>query len=94
MLILSKAGRIFYGIAIMGMGKFEMIYYRDFPYMLIPPREHSWIPGLVPLAYIFGAMLMLAGISIVSEIKIRPISILLGNVLLLIFCFYFVPYQF
>ena len=61
--------------------------------MLIPP-EHSWIPGLVILAYISGAMLILAGACIVFEKKTRPISLLLGSVLLLIFCFYFIPYEF
>ena len=64
---LSNVGRIFYGIAIAGMG-FLTIYYADFPYMLIPPK-HSWIPGLVMLAYISGAMLILAGACIVFEKK-------------------------
>ena len=89
---LSKMGRIFYGIAIGGMG-FLTIYYRDFPYMLIPPK-HSWIPGLAMLACISGGMLILAGASIVFEKKIRSVSLLLGGVLLLIFCFCFVPYEF
>jgi uncharacterized membrane protein len=89
---LSNVGRIFYGIAIAGIG-FLTIYYSDFPYMLIPPK-HSWIPGLVMLAYISGAMLILAGACIVFEKKVRPISLLLGSVLLLIFCFYFIPYEF
>jgi len=88
---LSKIGRIFYGIAMAGIG-FQAIYYGDFPYMLIPPK-HSWIPGLMILAYIFGTMLILAGLCIVFEIKPGPVSLLLGTVLLLIFCFYFVPYQ-
>jgi hypothetical protein len=91
MINLSKIGRIFYGIAISGMG-FLAIYYRDFPYMLIPPR-HSWIPGLTIFAYISGALLILAGISIILEKGIRPVSLLLGTVLLLIFCLYFIPYQ-
>jgi uncharacterized membrane protein len=89
---LSDVGRIFYGIAIAGIG-FLTIYYSDFPYMLIPPK-HSWIPGLVMLACISGAVLMLAGACIVFEKKVGPISLLLGTVLLLIFCFYFIPYEF
>jgi uncharacterized membrane protein len=35
----------------------------------------------------------LAGACIVFEKKIRTISLLLASVLLLIFCFYFIPYQ-
>ena len=89
---LSNIGRIFYGIGIAVIG-FLTIFYRDFPYMLIPPK-HSWIPGLTILAYISGAMLMLAGACIIFEKKARPVSILLGSLLLLIFCFYFIPYEF
>jgi len=89
---LSNIGRIFYGIAITVIG-FLTIYYRDFPYMLIPPK-HSWIPNLAMLAFIFGATLMLAGACIVFEKKVRSISLLFGSVLLFIFCFYFIPYEF
>ena len=89
---LSNIGRIFYGIAIVVIGLLT-IYYRDYPYMLIP-SEHHWIPNLVLLAYISGTLLILAGACIVFEKKNMLISIILGSVLLLIFCFYFIPYQF
>jgi uncharacterized membrane protein len=88
---LSNTGRVFFGAAITGMGLLT-IYYRDFPYMLIPPK-HSWIPGMTTVAYISGSLLVLAGACIVFEKKIRPASLLLGSVMLLIFCFYFIPYQ-
>jgi len=42
--MLSNIGRLFYGIAIAGMGVLT-IYYTDFPYMLLPPN-HSVVPGL------------------------------------------------
>ena len=86
---LSVAGRIFYGVAIAGMGLLT-VYYHVFPYMLIPPK-HSWIPGIA--TYIFGILLIVAGVCIVLKIKTKPASLLLGTALLLIFCFYFVPYQ-
>lgn len=89
---LSNIGRIFYGTAIAGIG-FQTIFYHEFPYMLIPAK-HAWIPGLAMVAYISGALLMLAGACIVLEKKLRPASLLLGTILLLIFCFYFIPYQF
>ncbi len=91
MINLSAIGRIFYGITIAGIGILT-IYYHDFPYMLIPPK-HQWIPGLPILAYISGALLILAGVCIVFEKKVRLISVVLGTVLLLIFCFYFIPYE-
>lgn len=89
---LSNTGRIFYGIAIAGLG-FQTIYYNDFPYMLLPPN-HFRIPGLVMFTYISGIMLFLAGACIVFKIKTRPVSLLSGGVLLLIFCFYYIPYEF
>jgi len=89
---LSKIGRIFYGIAMAGIG-LQTVYYKDFPYMMLPPN-HSAIPGLVVLAYISGILLAMAGLCIVFEKKARPISLLLGGVLLLIFCFYYIPYEF
>ena len=89
---LSKIGRILYGIAVAGIG-FQLIYYHDFPYWLLPPK-HSWIPGLVMIAYIFGIMFVLTGACIVFEKKVKAASLLTGTVLLLIFCFYFIPYEF
>lgn len=89
---LSNIGRIFYGIAMAAMG-FLTIYFKDFPYMLIPPN-HSWMNDHIISIYISGALLLLAGACIVFGWKARPISLLLGAVLLVIFCFYFVPYQF
>jgi uncharacterized membrane protein len=89
---LSNLGRVFYAIAIAAMG-FQTIYYADFPYMLIPPN-HSWLNGHAIFAYISGAILILAAACIVFEKKIMPVSLLLGSVLLLIFCLYFVPYEF
>ena len=89
---LSNIGRIFYGTAIAVMG-LHTIYFKDFhPYLL--PANHSGIPGLVVLAYISGALLIIAGAGIVFEKKTRPISLLLGAVLLLICCFYYIPYEF
>src|ERR1700744_508340 len=88
---LSKIGRIFYGITIGGMG-LQMVYYRDFPYMLFPPT-YSLIPVFTILAIIFGILFILAGACIVFEKKARQASLLLGGVLLLIFCFYYIPYQ-
>ena len=89
---LFNIGRIFFGVAMAGIG-IEIIYHHDFPYWLLPPK-HSWIPGIVMVAYIFGIMFVFAGACIAFEKKTRTASLLTGTVLLLIFCFYFIPYQF
>jgi uncharacterized membrane protein YphA (DoxX/SURF4 family) len=89
---LSNIGRIFYGIAIAESGV-QIIYYKDFSYMLLPPN-HTGIPGFTMLAFISGIVFILAGACIVFKKKIRQVSLLLGGVLLLIFCFYYIPYEF
>ena len=88
---LSGIGRIFYGIAIAALG-FLTIYYHRLPYMMIPPKHH-WLSDHVIGVYISGALLLLAGICIVLEKGLRQVSLLLGTVLLLIFFFYFIPYE-
>jgi hypothetical protein len=88
---LSDIGRIFYGAAMAAMG-LSTIYYRDFPYMLIPP-DHRLISDHVILVYLAGALLFLAGACIVLNKRPITVSLLLGAVLLLIFCCYFVPYE-
>jgi uncharacterized membrane protein len=89
---LSNIGRVFYGIAIAAMG-FLTIYYHDFPYMLIPPK-HTWLNDHLFIVYISGAFLFVAGAAIVLEKLTMPVSLMLGAVLLAIFCFYFIPYEF
>ena len=89
---LSNIGRIFYGLAIAGIG-FPTIYYKDFPYMLFPQQDFSF-PGHIALTFISGLIMILVGICIIFEKKIRPVSFLFGWVLLLIFCLYYLPYQF
>jgi uncharacterized membrane protein len=89
---LTNIGRIFYGIAIAVLGVLT-IYYHDFPYMLIPPK-HLWMNAHVIWVYISGGLLILAGASIVFGKMALPTSLLLGTVFLLIFCFYFIPYEF
>jgi uncharacterized membrane protein YphA (DoxX/SURF4 family) len=89
---LFKIGRIFYGIAIAEIG-LQTIYYQNFPY-IVPLPKNLGAPELIVLAVIFGAMSILAGACIVFEKKIRQVSLLFGSVLLLIFCFYYIPYEF
>ena len=89
---LSKIGRIFYGISMAGIG-FPAIYFNSFPYMLLPPLKFL-TPGPAFLHYISGAIFILVGICIVFEKKIRHVSLLFGGLLLLIFCFYYIPYEF
>src|ERR1700754_2480667 len=91
MKLLSRIGRICYGIAIAEIG-LQTIWCRDFPYMLLPVNHHLF-HGIELLAYIFGTLLALAGLGIVFEKMPRQIAITLGSLLAVIFCFYYVPYE-
>jgi uncharacterized membrane protein len=88
---LSAIGRIFFAIAIAVIG-FLAIYYGDFPYMLIPP-DHQSIPGLSVFACLTGTLFIISGASFVFKKKTRPVALLLGTLLLLNCCFYFIPYE-
>jgi uncharacterized membrane protein YphA (DoxX/SURF4 family) len=89
---LSNIGRIFFGIALIGTG-FPAIYFNIYPYYLLPPFQFL-TPGATILHYISGAIFVLVGACIVFNKKIRTVSFLFGSVLLLIFCFLYIPYQF
>ena len=58
--------------------------------MLFPAQPLSF-PVLI---YITGFLFILVGACVVFEKKIRPVSLLFGLTLLLIFCFFFLPYEF
>jgi hypothetical protein len=88
---LAVTGRIFYGVAIAAIGLLT-IYYRDVPYFLLPP-DHSWLNGHLLSVFLAGVLLLLAGGSIAFGWKVLRVSLLLGTILLLIFCFYFIPYE-
>ncbi|HTR28165.1 MAG TPA: hypothetical protein VMH27_02785, partial [Puia sp.] len=53
----------------------------------------SWLTDHVVITYIAGAFLLFTGSCIAMGKMVRPVSLLLGSVLLLVFCFYFVPYE-
>jgi len=88
---LAKIGRIFYGLSVAALGLL-MAYYRDFPYFFIPPN-HSWLLDHVIVTYISGALLFFTGVWIAWGRRSVEISLWLGILLLLIFCFYFIPYE-
>ncbi len=92
MVNLSSTGRIFYGIAMAATGM-GTIFFNSYPYVLLPPLQFL-TPGPTMLHYFSGAIFILAGVYIVLKRKTRLVSFLFGCILLLIFCFFFIPYQF
>ena len=88
---LSNIGRIFYGIALAGTGFRLFILMPILTIYCLP--SHFLTPGPAILHYISGTILILVGACIVFEKKIRPAALLFSGVLLLIFCFLYIPYQ-
>lgn len=88
---LSDIGSIFYGIAMVEMG-LQTIFCQDLPYFMLPP-VHPGKTSLIILTLILGIVLTLAGVCIVFRKKARQVALLFGGLLLLIFCFWHVPYE-
>lgn len=88
---LSNIGRTFYGAAIAEIG-LQAIYEHDFPYILQLPG-HFPIIGHVIFALLFGLTFTLAGVSILFKKWPREVSLVFGAMLLLILCFYYIPFE-
>jgi uncharacterized membrane protein YphA (DoxX/SURF4 family) len=88
---LTKAGRAFYGTGIAGIGIQQFIYSEFRPMLL--PYWSSFFPGQYIWAYITGALLILAGASIIFSKNARTVSILLGIFFFLLFLCFHIYYQ-
>ena len=86
-----NAGRVFYAIAIIVYGIQQFIY-GNFRNVLFPPWQFQ-LPLLPVWAYIFGIFLIGSGVAIMFLRNARNIVLLLGGVLLFLFCFLQVPYE-
>lgn len=89
---LTDLGRVFYGVSIAVLG-IQTVIDHAFPYMLIPPKL-SWRPDVLIVPYFFGTLLAVAGLCIIFNKKARLVSLLLRGLLLLVFVFYYLPFQF
>jgi hypothetical protein len=92
MVNLSNAGRVFYGVSIAEIG-LQAIYLHNFPY-IFPIPGHFSVPVGIILACLFGAIFTLAGVGILFQKRTMEASLLFAGVLLLLFCFYYIPYEF
>jgi uncharacterized membrane protein YphA (DoxX/SURF4 family) len=88
---LIRAGRVFYGIGIAGIGVQQFIYSEFRPMVLA--FWPSWISDPAIGAYIVGAILILTGAIIAFSKKATVISIFLGIFFFLLFLCSHVYYQ-
>ena len=88
---LLKPARISYGIMIAALA-IQQIFYKDFRPVILPPF-HLSVAGYALYVYIISIVLIAAGVAIIFEIGSRPVSLVLGGVLLLLFCVCQIPYE-
>ena len=79
----TKFGRLFYGIGVACIG-IQQFTYADFRPVIIPAWP-AWMHSSPIYAYIFGAILFVAGILIFAGKNARTTSLLLGGLFLLLF---------
>jgi len=86
-----KISRAFYGIAIVVYG-IQQFVYGNFRRVQLPPWQYH-LPALNMIAYVTGAALIVAGASIIFDIRARYVSLFLGGIFLLLCCLVHVPYE-
>ncbi len=89
--ILLKAGRIFYGIMIIGLGC-QQIFYADFRPVILP----SWsalAPWFAYVSYLFSMVFIAGGIAIIAGKKVKEISLILGGLFFGLFLLGHVTYE-
>ena len=88
---LRTAARLFYGLAIAGLGLQQLVYGRFIPALL--PAWPGHIPGLVLWASLVGAALLAAGAAIAINWQAGRLSLAVGGLLLGLLGFSHVPYE-
>jgi hypothetical protein len=88
---LIKAGRIFYGIMIIGIGV-QQSFYADYRPVILPDWS-SHIQGFGYGVYLISAILIACGIAIIFEKKERDVSLILGGIFFVLFCFGHVTWE-
>jgi len=86
-----KIGRIFYGLAITGIG-LQQLQYGEFRPVLLPGWP-SWLPGMTVCAYLAGVALTGTGLAICLDRKTRSVTLALGGVFLGLFYCVHIPHE-
>ena len=88
--ILVRAGRIAFGVCLIGLG-IQGMFYSDFDPVFLPDAS-SWLPFHTILEYVWCLILILSGLSIILEKKSKEVSLVLGGIFLVLFLFCQVPH--
>jgi uncharacterized membrane protein len=87
----GRMGRIFYGLAIAATG-IQQFFFKEFFQILFPPLPFQ-IPGLIYFAYLVATWLVIAGIAIAANIRVKFFAYSLGCLFLFFFLFCYVPFE-
>ena len=82
-------GRIFYGLAIAATG-FQQFFFNEFFRIFFPPFQ---IPGLIYFAYLVATWLVIAGMAISLDIRVKFFSYTLACLFLFFFIFCYIPFE-
>jgi uncharacterized membrane protein len=88
---LGNMGRIFYGLAIAATG-IQQFFFKEFFHILFP-RLAFQVPGLIYVAYVVAAFLIVAGIGIALFIRVKFLAYLLACIFFFFFIFCYVPFE-
>lgn len=87
----GNLGRIFYGLAIAATG-IQQFFFKEFFHILFPPLPFH-MPGLIYIAYLVAAILIVAGIGIALFIRVKFFAYLLACLFLFFFIFCYIPFE-
>jgi len=86
----TRIWRLFFAVGLFAIAIQELIN-KDFVLVMLPGGFPGWLTNRLILDWIFSLPLAIACICIILEIKARPISLIIGAVLLLLFILFQVP---
>ncbi|WP_336517073.1 hypothetical protein [Pollutibacter soli] len=87
----TSTGRTFYAIALIIYGVQQFVF-GDFRPVFVPAWQNH-LPGLSIWAYIFGLLMIVTAILILTEKYARTISAMFGVLLLVLFFFIHIPFE-
>jgi uncharacterized membrane protein len=89
--ILINIGRVVIGIAAMFYGIEHFLHPINVPGVPLEKLMPTWIPARMPISYLTGAFLLIAGAAILFNKKTRAAATYLGTWILLIVLFVYGP---
>ncbi len=88
---LSRVGRFIVGATMVFYGIEHFFFARNVPGVPLEKMTPTWIPGAVVTAYFVGIVLVVAGVALLLQWRVRVAAAGAGLVLVLLVVFFYVP---